>query len=256
MGLRPGHCYSSSVKNRAYTRSAVTVHRKNYIGAIPHLKTRQFNMGNPIKDFTHILDLIVDDSGWQIRDNAIEASRIAINRYLNRKLGKDGYFMKIRVYPYHILRENKQAQGAGADRVSKGMSLSFGKPIGRAARVRIGQKIISVLVDEKDLVLAKEALLRARSKMNVELKVRVGTDVKSIGTKPRKITEEAVEVKAEEKKEEGAEAVAGEGEAKEGEKKAEGKEGAGGAKGKEASAKGKDASKATGKTDKAAEKKK
>src|SRR3989338_285696 len=111
MALRPGRCYSE-LKDRAYTRLAVKVHRKNYIGAAPGLKTRQFNMGNPQKEFSHILDLLVTDH-VQIRDNAIESIRIAINRYLAKKISKDGFFMKIRVYPHIILRENKQAQGAG-----------------------------------------------------------------------------------------------------------------------------------------------
>ncbi len=73
-------------------------------------------MGNTTKNFTHILNLIVGE-GVQIRDNSIESARMAINRHLVNKLGKDGYFMKIRIYPYNILRENKQTQGAHADRI-------------------------------------------------------------------------------------------------------------------------------------------
>src|SRR3989338_657535 len=163
MALRPGRCYSE-LKDRAYTRLAVKVHKKNYIGAAPGLKTRQFNTGNPAKDFNRILDLVVDEDR-QIRDNALESIRLAINRYLFKTLGKEGYFMKIRVYPHHILRENKQAQGAGADRISKGMSLSFGKPIGRAARVTKGTVVLSVLVDEKDVAVARKGLMRASPKL-------------------------------------------------------------------------------------------
>jgi large subunit ribosomal protein L10e len=215
MGLRPGHCYSSK-KDRAFTRYAVKVHRKSYTGAIPGLKTRQFNMGNGAKEFSHILDLKVEEH-CQIRDNAIESVRMAINRYLNNHLGKEGYFMKIRAYPFHVLRENKQAQGAGADRVSQGMSHSFGKNIGRAIRVRPGQKLISVLVDEDGVEVAKKALQRANSRIGAELSIRVGTDVKSIGTRPKKtrdIIKAEKEAAAKKKEEE---------EAKEGEKK-EGKE--------------------------------
>ena len=39
-------------------------------------------------------------------------------------------------YPHQILRENKQATGAGADRVSQGMRLSFGKNVGTAAEFK------------------------------------------------------------------------------------------------------------------------
>ncbi len=195
MGLRPGRCYRSPFK-RAYARLAIKVHRKNYIGAAPALKTRQFNMGNPQKEFSHILDLLVTDH-VQIRDNAIESIRIAINRYLAKRVGKDGFFMKIRVYPHIILRENKQAQGAGADRISKGMSLSFGVPIGRAIRVKPGQKILSVLVDEAHIEIAKIALKRAISRIPTGISILIHTDTKSIGTKPTKV-KEIVEEKKEE----------------------------------------------------------
>ncbi|MCX8158223.1 MAG: 50S ribosomal protein L16 [Candidatus Diapherotrites archaeon] len=199
MALRPGRCYRSK-KDRPYTRLAVTVHSRNYIGAAPGLKIRQFNMGNPVKDFNKILDLVVQED-VQIRDNALESARMLINRYLVRKLGKDGFFAKLRIYPYHVLRENKQAQGAHADRIQKGMSHAFGKAIGRAARVRPGQKIISILVDEQNVEVAKEALRRAKSKLNCKIKIRVGDDVKSIGTRPRKTKIELIEKKEEAAKE-------------------------------------------------------
>lgn len=226
MGLRPGHCYATK-KHRAYSRYAVRVHRRNYIGAIPGLKTRQFNMGNPTKDFSHILDLVVNEHK-QIRDNAIESSRIIINRYLVKKLGKDGFFMRIRVYPHQVLRENKMAQGAHADRIQTGMSKAFGKPVGKAVRVRPGQKIISVLVDEEDVGTAKKALLRAKARMNCKLQIRVGTDIESIGTRPKKIREiieEVPEKAEEEEKEEEVGEKEEEGEKKE-EEKGKGEKGA------------------------------
>ena len=185
---------------------AVRVHRRNYIGAVPGLKTRQFNMGNPLKQFTHILDLKVQEH-VQLRDNSMESARIAINRYLHTHMGKENYFMKIRIYPFQILRENKQAQGAHADRIQTGMSKAYGKPIGRAARVRPGQKVISVLVDEDNVEVAKKALMRAKSRFTCDVKVEVGTDVESIGTKPKKVRIEKKEVKeSAEKTEEGKEA--------------------------------------------------
>ena len=222
MGLRPGHCYSDSGKDRAYTRIAITVPRKNFIGAAPGLKTRQFNMGNPAKNFSNIVNLVVDDT-IQIRDNAIEATRISINRFLNNKIGKENYFMRIRIFPFHILRENKQEQGAHADRIQKGMSHAFGKPIGRAARIHAGQTIISILVDEIHIGIAKQALLRARAKMPARLHVKVGTDIKSLGTRPKTVKEitseeiaaqeaagKARETKKEGKAEAGKTAAAGE----------------------------------------------
>lgn len=203
MGLRPAHCYRDIRSNRSYTRLAVTVPERNYIGTSPGVKTRQFNMGNPHKDFSHVIDLIVDEP-MLVRDNALESIRQMLNRQLTNKLGKEDYFMKIRVYPHHIIRQNKQAQGAGADRVSRGMSLSFGQPVGRGLRMKKGQVLLSLLVNESNVPRAKDILLKTNTKMSCTLIVNVHTDIASIGTKPQRVREEKVEEKTADKTAEGA----------------------------------------------------
>ncbi len=187
MGLRPAKCYKKK-NHRAWTRLATVVPKKNYIGAAPGMRIRQFNMGNPLKDFKFIIDLRCGEA-VQIRDNAMESARIAINRFLTNRLGKDCYFMKIRVYPHQILRENKQAQGAGADRIQKGMSHPFGKPIGRAIRTTKKEILMSVLVDKEGIALAKEGLKRAGPRLGISVILKVHNDVASIGTKPKEIKE-------------------------------------------------------------------
>ena len=219
MGLRPARCYTS-VKQRPFTRVAISVHEKNYIGTVPPLKIRQFNMGNPRKKYSRIVDLVAEQA-VQIRDNAVEAARVSINRYLIKEVGKDNYFMRIRVFPHQVLREHKQAQGAGADRVSQGMSHSFGKPIGRAVRVRKGTILMSVLSMAEYADIVSKALLRAKAKFPCDVSVRIHKDVAAIGTRPKHAIEEIVEEeKPEEKEEEKAEA----GEEKKEEAKEEGKE--------------------------------
>jgi len=196
------------------------VHQKNFVGAAPALRIKQFNMGNPAKEYSHILDLRSAQS-LQIRDNAIESARIAINRYIQSHIGKENYFMRVRIYPFHIMRENKQAQGAGADRVSQGMAHSFGKAIGRSARVKKGQVLVSMLVDEDDVATAKAALLRAATKLPCKVTVKIHTDVKSIGTRPRAAKiREAEEKEAEEEAREAEE----KGEAKEAKEEKKGEE--------------------------------
>jgi large subunit ribosomal protein L10e len=54
---------------------------------------------------------------------------------------------------------------AGADRLQDGMRLSFGKPIGTAARVKEGQEIIIIKTTEEHLEAAKKALKIAASKI-------------------------------------------------------------------------------------------
>jgi large subunit ribosomal protein L10e len=44
-----------------------------------------------------------------------------------------GYSFKVLVYPHNVIREHKMAQGAGADRISRGMSQAFGRPMFVAA---------------------------------------------------------------------------------------------------------------------------
>lgn len=185
MGLRPGHCYCKNIKKRAYTRFANKVHRKNYIGGVPGIKIRLFHMGYGQRPYTHVVHYVTAEK-VQIRDNAIESGRTTIARQLNKKLTQTNYYMKVRVYPQFFLRENKQAQGAHADRIQQGMSqCPFGKVIGRASRVRVGQKIYSILVDEANVPTVVKLLERIDSKMPGKMKVVVERNVdslKSVGT--------------------------------------------------------------------------
>lgn len=160
--LRKGVSYSKKL-DRPYTRKS-KYRAKSYVRASPRNKIIRFMSGNAQKQFGYRMDLI-SKVDVQIRDNALEASRQVSNRFLEKKLGKDAFFSQIRVYPHHILRENPLASGAGADRMSTGMKKSFGKSIGIAARVRKGQVIFSLYVDESNLVNGREALRKFTCKM-------------------------------------------------------------------------------------------
>ncbi len=153
------------VRGPAYTR-------KEYIGGVPHPRIVIFDMGEPHGDYDLALHLISKE--WiQIRHNALEAARVAANQYLIKTLGKNNYYLKIRIYPHHVLREHKMAVGAGADRISKGMRMAFGKPVGTAARVKPGQKIMTVWIKRDQLDAAKEALRRASMKLPAQTRVEI-----------------------------------------------------------------------------------
>ncbi len=147
---------------RPYTRIS-KYKKKAYIKANPAKKIVRFNMGDSKKKFEYTLFLKARH-GLQIRDNALESARQSSNRILEA-LGPGSYFMRVRVYPFHILRENPLATGAGADRFSTGMQKSFGKPIGNAAQVQANQTIVEVSVNEQHLGVAKEALTRVTHKI-------------------------------------------------------------------------------------------
>jgi large subunit ribosomal protein L10e len=101
----------------------------------------------------------------QIRHIALEAARISANRFLSKRIGQSGYHMKIKVYPHQVLRENKIATGAGADRISEGMRAAFGKAIGTAARVARDQEVIALETSQSHFNTAKQALKRAAVKL-------------------------------------------------------------------------------------------
>ncbi len=133
------------------------------MGGVPGSKITIFDMGNPRREYPVSVSLVIKEA-VQIRHNALEAARIFANRYLVKNVGRNNYYLKIRVYPHHVLRENKIASGAGADRVSSGMRHAFGKAVGTAARIKPGQRVMSVWVEEQNFNAAKEALRRASYK--------------------------------------------------------------------------------------------
>merc|ERR1739842_198652 len=53
--------------------------------------------------------------------------------------GQTGFHLRIRVQPFHVTRINKMLSCAGADRLQTGMRHAWGKPMGTAARVKIGK---------------------------------------------------------------------------------------------------------------------
>lgn len=155
-------CSYRNIK-RPYTRVS-KYKKKAYIRMTPNPKVVRFTTGNSNKRFEYTLRLN-SKAELNIRDNALESARQVSNRLLETKVGLTFYKLNLRVYPFHVLRENPLAQGAGADRFSTGMSHAFGKPIGIAARIKKGQTIFQVDTDQKNLDLAKEALIRAATKL-------------------------------------------------------------------------------------------
>ncbi len=92
---------------------------------------------------------------------------------MQRKSGRMGYHLKIRVYPHHIVRENPMATGAGADRVQDGMRKAFGKPVSSVAIVKPNQKVLTVYTNKRNFKDAKEALRRAAMKFPVTCRIEI-----------------------------------------------------------------------------------
>ncbi len=62
---------------------------------------------------------------------------------------------------------------AGADRLQEGMRRAFGKPTGRAARIDVGQEILSISVKEDGVETGLKACATARTKLPMKTKVWV-----------------------------------------------------------------------------------
>jgi len=158
MGRRPARCYRYQ-QGKPYIKS-------RYCRGVPDPKIRIFDLGKKgatVHEFPAVFHLVSDEKE-QLSSEALEASRIVVNKYMTNTCGKDGFHARIRAHPYHVLRINKMLSCAGADRLQTGMRGAYGKPQGTVARVDIGQILISVRTKPGNLAHAKEALRRARYK--------------------------------------------------------------------------------------------
>lgn len=170
MGLRPGKCYRKL--SRPNTRQSIRVPKKGYVKGVPKPKITEFELGSRGKYEKSLF--LISERDVQIRHNALESARVCCVQTLEKSLGKGvGFFLKIRVYPHQVLRENTMATGAGADRFQQGMRQSFGKPIGTAARVHAGQKIMEIRTNTSSIRVARDALKQASYKLPTPCKVLV-----------------------------------------------------------------------------------
>ena len=145
-----------------------------YIKTVPPQAIVKFTMGSQSLynqgKFPYKLTMIAEQAG-QIRNNALEACRQYINHELEEKY-LNQYLFKVVPYPHHIQRENKMLTGAGADRMSSGMQLSFGKAIGKAALVKPGTAIFFLaFANQKAMILARELLRRIRPKLPLKMRM-------------------------------------------------------------------------------------
>ena len=166
MPLRPGRCY------RHFSGPAYT--RKEYIPGVPMPKITKFVMGNVNGDYDYEVRLVAIEKG-QIRHNALEAARVIALKQLTNKTGSDQAFvLMVLKYPHHVIRENKMMAFAGADRLQDGMRLSFGKPIGTAARIeRLGDTIMIARVKKEHVEIAKKAFEAAASKIPLKTRIEI-----------------------------------------------------------------------------------
>ncbi|EFN51791.1 hypothetical protein CHLNCDRAFT_32922 [Chlorella variabilis] len=167
MGRRPARCYRQ-IKGKPYPKS-------RFCRGVPDSKIRIYDVGAKkaaVDFFPHCVHLV----SWEkenISSEALEAARIAANKYMTKNAGKDAFHLRVRVHPFHVLRINKMLSCAGADRLQTGMRGAFGKPFGVCARVCIGQILLSIRCKDAHTAVAEEALRRAKFKFPGRQKIVV-----------------------------------------------------------------------------------
>jgi large subunit ribosomal protein L10e len=173
MALRKALAYS---KKKATSFSRISRQKgKAYIRSVPYSKIVKFD-GGALKDYRggkHTYRVVLmSEQSVQIRDNALEACRMFLVKAMDE--GAFGqYYLMVKVHPHNFLRENKSvAAVAGADRLSTGMTQSFGTVTGRAAKVVPGQTLFFIsCANEKAAQTAKTALAKIKAKIPSKTRV-------------------------------------------------------------------------------------
>ena len=157
---------------RPYTRKS-KFRKKSFVRASPVTKIVRFDMGNKTKtDWEYAIKLVAK-SDLNIRDNALESARQVINKHFETLIGIENYHLRIKAYPHHMLRENPLASGAGADRMSTGMKMSFGKVVGIAARIKKGKTVFEVTTTKEHVAKAREGIAKAVHRLPSKFTIQV-----------------------------------------------------------------------------------
>jgi len=172
MGRRPARCYRVA-NGKPWPKS-------RYNRGVPDPKIKAFDIGakKSLYDELPYCVHLVSKEKEQISSESLEAARIAANKILNKVSKKEGFHIKTRLHPFHVVRINKMLSCAGADRLQTGMRGAFGKPYGKVARCKIDQIMMSIRVKEEYLNAAKVALYRASKKFSgrqtISVSVKMG----------------------------------------------------------------------------------
>jgi len=181
MALRRANSYS---KKHVVPFTRTSKQKKHsYAKVVPPAKVAKFLMGNrkgyEAGKLPHLLTLITDHP-VQVRQNAFEACRQFIDRKLNDEVGPQQYYFRIIPYAHHIQRENKMLTGAGADRTQKGMQLSYGRAIAKAAIMKKGEGLMSVAVSTpKACSFVRKIFKQIKSKLPCNTRITYVFDASS-----------------------------------------------------------------------------
>jgi large subunit ribosomal protein L10e len=178
---------------RSYTRWS-KVRKKAFVKSKPGKKVIKFDMGDVVvgKNQFPLCVQMISKELTNVRSNAIEAARVVVLKRLEKKLGRTGFYFRIKMFPHHVIRENPLAAGAGADRLSTGMKHSFGKTIGTAAKIEKGKILMEIYLPKEEEELARNALNVASKKLPLSVTIQATKQ------KAKKLSKDEIERKAKE----------------------------------------------------------
>ena len=144
-------------------------YNKKFAPGAPNPKVARFSTGKYRPDYDYLFKL-VSEGRVQIRHNALEAARVAASKKVTL-VGEENIVLRVVSFPHLVLRENKMIATAGADRLQEGMRKAFGKPIGLAARVDIGDTVLELSLKAENFEKGKEAMKAASTKLPMKTRM-------------------------------------------------------------------------------------
>ncbi|BBL45886.1 50S ribosomal protein L10e [Nanobdella aerobiophila] len=175
MAKRPWRIFKEI--ERPYTRFSYSK-KHNKIPGSPVSKLRMNIMGLksvPIDQWKYAGHIISIET-IQLSDYALESVRTNLTKYLEEEV-KEFLFI-VRKYPHHVVREHSLVYGAGADRISQGMRLSFGKPYTRAAQIHYKDIVLSIYFNKLEFMKNIDFYLEvAKKKLSGKYKKYLGENI-------------------------------------------------------------------------------
>ncbi|XP_058029911.1 large ribosomal subunit protein uL16-like, partial [Ahaetulla prasina] len=87
------------------------------IHGVPDPKIRIFDLGRKkakVDEFP-LCGHMVSDEYEQLSSGALEAARICANKYMVKSCGKDGFHIRVRLHPFHVIHINKIYNGSNVN---------------------------------------------------------------------------------------------------------------------------------------------
>lgn len=152
-------------------------------------KITHFSSGNPsLRNEARFVLKMYSRNEVQVQEKAYETLRLYSIKKITKvfpNIEKSKYCLRFERYPHQLLRFHAIASGARADRISQGMSRSFGKVFTRASKIKPGHLFLEVcFAKEYDNTTSVGRYLTQLKKLKSKLPFQVYFTVSAKSTSP------------------------------------------------------------------------